>query len=504
MRLTAWGITAALFCTAVRGVAAQSPGTFEFGGFARYAHFDSKLRLKEKCCGIGGYLGIYFVRNLALEAEGSYLTTHDSLTETISVSSTPFRARLVYNIPLGKNASAFQLGAGYVYDIYGKDARTIYGLADNPKSHGVTGLGGFRWGLTPFLALRLSATVDYVPSPKQTVLGGVTPLDKYVNWGIQGGLRLVLNNDSDRDGVKDPHDKCPGTPKGEPVDEHGCSASQRDTDKDGVKDNLDKCPNTPAGAKVDAAGCSAAQLDEDGDGVGNAADKCPETPKGEQVDASGCSASQRDADGDGVKDNVDKCPDTPKGEAVDANGCSDSQRDSDGDGVPDKLDQCPNTPPGEVVDSRGCSRDSDADGVPDSRDKCPNTPNGVAVDENGCPVLFEGGKKTVTLTGVTFETGKSTLTEDSKAVLKGVATSLAARPDVRVEVQGHTDNTGSRAANQRISKARAVAVEKFLEANGVSPAQLTAKGYGPDKPIASNKTKDGRAQNRRVDLVRTK
>jgi OOP family OmpA-OmpF porin len=105
---------------------------------------------------------------------------------------------------------------------------------------------------------------------------------------------------------------------------------------------------------------------------------------------------------------------------------------------------------------------------------------------------------------VTFETGKATLTEDSKAVLKGVATSLAARPDVRVEVQGHTDNTGSRAANQRISKARAVAVEKFLEANGVSPAQLTAKGYGPDKPIASNKTKDGRAQNRRVDLVRMK
>jgi len=189
---------------------------------------------------------------------------------------------------------------------------------------------------------------------------------------------------------------------------------------------------------------------------------------------------------------------------VDANGCSDSQRDSDGDGVPDKLDQCPNTPPGEVVDSRGCSRDSDADGVPDSRDKCPNTPNGVAVDENGCPVLFEGGKKTVTLQGVNFATGKATLTEDSKAVLKGVATSLAARPDVRVEVQGHTDNTGSRAANLRISKARAVAVEKFLEQNGVSPAQLTAKGYGPDKPIASNKTKDGRSQNRRVDLVRTK
>jgi outer membrane protein OmpA-like peptidoglycan-associated protein len=490
----------------VPSVAAQSPGTFEFGGFARYANFDSDLRIKDKCCGIGGYLGVYFVRNLALEAEGSYLTTHDTLTETTSVSSTPFRARLVYNIPLGKNASAFQIGAGYVYDIYGKDTRAVYTppLADNPKSHGVTGLGGFRFGFTPFLALRLSATVDYVPSPKQTVFGSVTPLDKYVNWGLQGGLSLVLNNDSDRDHVKDAHDKCPGTPKGEQADENGCSASQRDTDKDGVKDNLDKCPNTAAGQKVDAAGCSPSQLDEDADGVGNATDKCPGTPKGEQVDAMGCSASQRDADGDGVKDSVDKCPNTPKGEAVDAEGCSESQLDADSDGVPDKVDQCPNTPPGEPVDSRGCSRDSDADGVPDGRDKCPNTPNGQAVDENGCPVLFEGGKKSVTLLGVNFETGKSTLTETSKGVLKDVATSLAARPDVRVEVQGHTDNTGSRAANQRISKARAVAVEKFLEANGVSPAQLTAKGYGPGKPIASNKTKDGRASNRRVDLVRIK
>jgi OOP family OmpA-OmpF porin len=122
------------------------------------------------------------------------------------------------------------------------------------------------------------------------------------------------------------------------------------------------------------------------------------------------------------------------------------------------------------------------------------------VDENGCPVLFEPGTKTLILKGVTFATGKSDLTPESQEALKPVAASLAARPDVRVEVQGHTDNTGSRAVNMRLSKARADAVEKFLEANGVSPSQLTVKGYGPDKPIASNKTKDGRAQNRRVEL----
>jgi len=254
------------------------------------------------------------------------------------------------------------------------------------------------------------------------------------------------------------------------VDAAGCSASQRDTDGDGVKDNVDKCPNTPAGEQVDAAGCSPSQLDADGDKVTDALDKCPNTPKGEPVDANGCSASQRDTDGDGVKDNVDKCPDTPKGEQVDANGCSDSQKDDD------------------------------ADGVPNSRDKCPNTPVRTTVDENGCPVLFQPGTKTLILKGVTFATGKSDLTPESQEALKPVAASLAARPDVRVEVQGHTDNTGSRAVNMRLSKARADAVEKFLEANGVSPSQLTVKGYGPDKPIASNKTKDGRAQNRRVEL----
>ncbi|HEY6947754.1 MAG TPA: OmpA family protein, partial [Gemmatimonadales bacterium] len=221
--------------------------------------------------------------------------------------------------------------------------------------------------------------------------------------------------------------------------------------------------------------------------------------------ATGCAARQLDADADGVPDASDRCPNTPRGEAVDASGCSDSQKDDDRDGVANSKDKCPNTPAGEAVDANGCSdsqRDDDADGVPNSRDKCPNTPNGQVVDENGCPVLFEGTKKSVILKGVNFEINKAVLTDESKLILKDVATSLAARPDVRVEVQGHTDISGGRPLNMRLSQARAKAVESFLEENGVSPAQLTAKGYGPDKPIATNKTAAGRAQNRRVELVR--
>jgi len=480
-----------LLCSLASGAMAQSPGAFEIGGFGRFSFYADTLNLDHHFGG-GGTLGFYPARNLALEGEVAYTRTN-VVSFGNEVSNIPIRGRLTYNIPLGDFASAFQIGAGYVRDLYRK--------TQHFNDNGVTGLAGLRLGFNENVFVKMSVTVDYVPSPS------ASRADHYTNFGGQLGLGLLLNNrsDSDHDGVKDKLDNCPNTPRGEPVDAAGCSASQRDTDADGVKDNLDKCPNTPPGEKVDANGCSAGQLDADGDGVADAVDKCPNTPKGEQVDASGCSASQRDTDGDGVKDAADKCPDTPKGEAVDANGCSDSQRDEDADGVPDVRDRCPNTPKGEAVDASGCSdsqRDDDGDGVPNSRDKCPNTPNGQAVDENGCPVLFEGEKKSVVLKGVNFDIGKATLTEDSKLVLKDVATSLAARPDVRVEVQGHTDISGSRALNTRLSKARAQTVEKFLEENGVSPGQLTAKGYGPDKPIASNKTKAGRAQNRRVELVK--
>ncbi len=135
-------------------------------------------------------------------------------------------------------------------------------------------------------------------------------------------------------------------------------------------------------------------------------------------------------------------------------------------------------------------------------DRCPDTPTRASVDENGCPSMFQQGAKTITLQGVTFEPARPSSTAESEAALQDVAKQLQASPEVRVQVAGFTDNTGSRSGNIKISQKRAVAVEKFLEQNGVSPAQLSAKGYGPDKPVASNKTAQGRAKNRRVELIR--
>ena len=172
--------------------------------------------------------------------------------------------------------------------------------------------------------------------------------------------------------------------------------------------------------------------------------------------------------------------------------------DADGDGVADALDKCPETPKGVAVDATGCPVDSDGDGVPDYLDKCPGTPTGVAVDTTGCPV--KAGKARGVLKGVNFKFNKADLKPESFKVLDQAAAALKEVPDVQVEVQGHTDNTGSSATNLKLSDARAKTVMNYLASKGVDPKRLQAKGYGGTKPIGDNATKAGRAQNRRVEL----
>jgi OOP family OmpA-OmpF porin len=240
--------------------------------------------------------------------------------------------------------------------------------------------------------------------------------------------------------------------------------------------------------------------DRDKDGVTNDLDRCPETPRGEAVDAWGCPLP-KDSDGDGVMDDADKCPDTPQGDKVDAKGCS-LPKDSDGDGVTDDLDKCPGTPRGEKVDAKGCllPKDSDGDGVMDNNDKCPDTAAGTKVDANGCPQLFEATKGTLVLEGVNFATSKAELTPEAREVLDRVAISLQAYPEIRVEVAGHTDNKGARALNVRLSQKRAESVRDYLVGKGIAADRMVAKGYGPDAPLATNDTDEGRAHNRRTEL----
>jgi OmpA-OmpF porin, OOP family len=181
-------------------------------------------------------------------------------------------------------------------------------------------------------------------------------------------------------------------------------------------------------------------------------------------------------------------------------------RDSDGDGVPDDRDACANTVAGAKVDARGCELDSDGDGVLDRLDRCPGTRAGARVDASGCE-LAEPAKpqpkkpEVLVLKGVTFATNSASLTSASAATLDEAADALAKRGDVQVEVAGHTDNRGSAQRNRALSQQRAESVMRYLVSRGVNAANVTARGYGPDRPVADNRTEQGRATNRRVELV---
>jgi OOP family OmpA-OmpF porin len=208
-----------------------------------------------------------------------------------------------------------------------------------------------------------------------------------------------------------------------------------------------------------------------------------------------------DSDADGVADAVDQCPGTPAGVEVDAKGCP---LDTDGDGVADHMDQCPGTPTGAKVDAKGCPVDTDGDGVADYADKCPGTPAGMMVDASGCPRATKSAKVTAAGTwlyeDIRFANGKAELTASSTPVLQEIAAAMKANPEVKVEIQGHTDSRGSLALNERLSQERADAVRNYLLDQGIAPERMRAKGYGPHRPIADNNTADGRAQNRRVEL----
>ncbi len=488
MRVKTGLLATLLLSTAVLPARAQQAGAVEIGGFGRYTKFENKLNFDNKI-GVGGRLGIFVLNNLAIEGDASYTKTKSQTG--LAIKYIPIHARLVYNVPVAEH-SAILLGAGYVRNLFRDNYRET--------NSGFGGLVGVRVGLGSVLALRLDGTGDYIPTAESVnpQIPGVQAKKSNFHLGAQAGLSLLIggnrDGDKDHDGVKNSLDACPTTPAGDAVDVRGCSLP-KDADKDGVTDNLDRCANTPMGDRVDASGCTLPK-DADGDSVIDANDKCPNTPAGTAVDATGC---PKDSDRDGVVDTSDKCPNTAPGTAVDATGCA---KDTDKDGVLDSADKCPNTPAGMPVDVTGCPADHDRDGVTDAMDKCPNTATGTEVDAVGCTVLFKEGKPLV-LQGVTFQTGKSVLLPASNVILDRVAESLIANPSVTIEVGGHTDLTGSKVTNVRLSQARAVAVRQYLIAKGVGAGRITARGYASTRPIASNTTAEGRAENRRVELTQT-
>ncbi len=161
-------------------------------------------------------------------------------------------------------------------------------------------------------------------------------------------------------------------------------------------------------------------------------------------------------------------------------------------------------------------KDDDGDGVANKFDKCPNTPAGVKVDGAGCPlpeikhetkvvekiVVTEEDKKVVdeAIKNLEFDLGKATIRPTSYESLNKVA-ALLIEKNFSLKLAGHTDNTGSMQTNLRLSKERAESVKAYLVSKGANASRIEATGYGPNQPIATNATAEGRQQNRRVEFT---
>jgi len=245
-------------------------------------------------------------------------------------------------------------------------------------------------------------------------------------------------------------------------------------------------PNAPATATL---------RDSDGDGVPDDIDQCPNTPKGVVVDAHGCPI---DSDGDGVPDGLDDCPNTPPAARgkVDIHGCP---IDSDFDGVPDYLDKCPYSPAGARVDSVGCPIDSDGDGVPDGLDDCPNTLPGTPVDRYGCIDVAIFAQPMIL--NVDYLPGSFEFDSRSRQKLERLARLLTMVPDMKLDINAYTDNIGTAEANARLSEKRANRIRDFLVTNGIATDRIRPNGKGELNPAASNQTAEGRAKNRRIEIV---
>ena len=253
----------------------------------------------------------------------------------------------------------------------------------------------------------------------------------------------------------------------------------KDTDKDGVYDRHDDCPSVPGLPEFN--GCP----DDDGDGIENSKDACPNAAG--LLEFNGCP----DSDGDGIADPNDACPDVAG--LAKFNGCP----DSDGDGIEDGKDACPNAAGPRKFN--GCP-DSDGDGIADPDDKCPNEAG--PSDNSGCPnPTAEAIEKLNELGAVVqFELNKSNLRDDAIELLLSVYEIMAKYGNTNFLIEGHTDSSGPKAFNKKLSLERAENVKSHLVSKGVEGGRLSTAGFGEDNPKEFNNTRKGRIANRRVEF----
>jgi outer membrane protein OmpA-like peptidoglycan-associated protein/opacity protein-like surface antigen len=291
-----------------------------------------------------------------------------------------------------------------------------------------------------------------------------------------------LKPDTDDDGLIDGDEFQRGTDPFNP-----------DTDGEGLKD----------GEEVHTYASDPLKIDTDGDSLSDY----------EEVTKHKTDPTKADTDGDGLNDddeiarNTDPLkPDTDDdgltdGDEVNKHSTNPLNRDTDADGLTDGVEVNQyGTDPTKI--------DTDADGVNDGQDKCPLKPedqNGYQ-DEDGCPDDKPAVKKPIKkgtvliLENVEFEFNSDKLRPGEVPSLEMAYQTMIDNPRMVVEISGHTDNVGSRRYNLDLSARRASSVKTYLVNKGISSKRIKTKGFAFDRPIATNKTDEGRAKNRRIEF----
>lgn len=353
------------------------------------------------------------------------------------------------------------------------------------------------------------------------------------------GFNFGTFKDSDGDGIEDKNDKAPNDPEDFDGYMDGDGAPDPDNDGDGILDIYDGAPNEAEDMDGYKDNDGIPDLDNDGDGIMDAYDKAPNQAEDFDNFQDGDGAPDLDNDGDRIPDNKDKAPGTDETLRMgidtmetyngyqDEDGVPDvvpetpkpTDLDSDGDGIPNSLDKAPYD--AEDIDGfqdndGAPDPDNDGDLIPDLRDGAPGTDetvkNGIDTKETYNDYMDEDGipdvppvqaalEEDLFLHVVHFEVSKDLLTQEDRTFLNRVAESMKKLPKVRIQIQGHTDNTGSDKINIPLGENRAKVVRDYLVAQGIDSKRLEIKGFSSTKPIDTNDTPEGRAKNRRADMV---
>lgn len=316
---------------------------------------------------------------------------------------------------------------------------------------------GMQFALRDNVALEVSGGVNFTGTDSLNAVVVDDQNDAFFTFLV--GLTLFPgggDKDPDRDGLTNDQEKQLGT-----------DPNNAETDGDGLSD----------GEEVNTHKTSPVNADSDGDGLKD----------GEEVRQFKTDPNKADTDADGLRD----------GDEVKTHSTDPLKGDTDGDTLTDGD---------EVTKHRTnpLKSDTDAGTVDDGMEVSRGTDPLAAADDvkKEEPKVAVG--MSIVLEGITFASGKADITPESEPSLAKAYDAMVQYPELAVEIQGHTDNTGSRAANMKLSAARAESVKQYLVGKGIDPARMTTAGFGPDKPIAPNTDAEGRSKNRRIEFLRTK